>query len=227
MGGPAVQPLGQADLADFGAGHGSADHSSDPLVAPAGHSHQRVVVLAEDAVHLLPLLLLQAFLHQTRDFSIPLQQFQCHPVLRVGLRHVTLDQRLDLGQHLPVVGADLGTFGRVDIAVARYCVNRLHEFVHADVLGGDHRHHLDAQRCLQHLRLDVEALLLCYVHHIQRHDDRRGQWQQLRHQVQAALQDRRVHHHDHHVRSLLDDEIAGDDLLGRIGGQTVGARQVH
>ncbi len=85
--------------------------------------------------------------------------------------------------------------------------------LHTLVLRGHHWHHPDPCRLLQRAGINGTPFLLGHIHHVQRDDDRRREQQQFGHQVQVALQLRRIRYHDHHVGLLLDDEIAGDEFL--------------
>ena len=168
----------------------------EPLLAALGHSNRRVRMWAawalveiapQDVVDRLPVLMRQAAPHHPRDLPIPLQQFQRDPLLGVGVRHAPYDQCLNLLQDLLVIGPDLGRLGCIGNLSTRHPVDGLHQLPHAYVLGSDHWNHGYPQRCLQHLWLDLHALLLRHVHHVQSHDHRDGQGKQLRDQIQAPL----------------------------------------
>ena len=227
MGSPTVQSLGKADLASPGAVDGGPHHASDPLVSPTGDSHQRVVVTPEHVVHLLPSLLWHARPHHERDLVIPLQQLQRHPVPWVRRRHPVRYQPLDLVQDLLVISLDLGRPRGIGNLARHHLIHRLQEFPHAHVPRGNHRHHRHPERRLQHPRLDPHPLLPGHVDHVQANDHRCRQGDQFRHQVEASFQGRRVDQRNDHLRPLPNDEFAGDDLLGRVGGQAVRARKVH
>ncbi len=210
---PAVQTLGETDLSHLRADHCGADHAADPVVAAAGHGHQRIVVGHQDIVNLLPDRLGQQAAHHGCDLFIALQQLEGYPVGRVGSWHVGLHQSQNLVQHDLVVVPDLRATGLIGDVAAHQPLNGLGQLVYPLSPGGHHGHHRHAQSCLQHLRLHVSSLPVGHVYHVQAHDDRRGQRQQFGHQIQAALQYGRIHHGHHHIGPLLDDVVAGDDLL--------------
>ncbi len=72
----------------------------------------------------------------------------------------------------------------------------------------------------------MDAVLLGHVDHVEADHQRHVQRQQLRDQVEAALQRSRVDQRDHDVGALGDQVVAGDALLLRVGGQAVGSGQV-
>ena len=76
------------------------------------------------------------------------------------------------------------------------------------------------------MRLDVDALLLGHVDHVQAHHDRLRQGQKLGHQVEVALELCGVDDGDHHVGAFPDHVVAGDAFFFRVGGETVSAGEV-
>jgi len=76
------------------------------------------------------------------------------------------------------------------------------------------------------MRLDVDAVLLGHVAHVEPNDQRCVQCKHLRNQVEAALQRSGVNHHDGNIGALSDEIIARDALLFGVCAQAVGAGQV-
>ena len=87
-------------------------------------------------------------------------------------------------------------------------------------------HHLTAQRRAELLHVDPVAVLAGDIDHVQRDDHRDAQLGELRGQVEVALDVRRVHDVEDRVRLFIHQIAAGDDLLQRVGGEGVDARQV-
>ena len=95
-------------------------------------------------------------------------------------------------------------------------------------LDGHHRH---AELLRQPVDVDRDALPLGDVDHVQRDDDRHAQLQDLRRQVEIALQVGRIDDGDDDVGPRLagvvaEDDVDGDHLVGAARGQAVGAGQV-
>ncbi len=74
--------------------------------------------------------------------------------------------------------------------------------------------------------VDGVAAFFHQVHHVQRHHHRDAQLQKLGGEVEVALQVGAVHHVDDGAWTLLGEVIPGDDLLWRVGGEGVDARQI-
>ena len=75
-------------------------------------------------------------------------------------------------------------------------------------------------------RVDADALGSGAVADVEGQDERQAQLQQLRGEVQVALQVRGVDDVDDGVGLTAQQVVTGDDLLGREGREAVGARQV-
>ena len=103
----------------------------------------------------------------------------------------------------------------------------IHQLAHALALCGGDRYDRDAERGAHLLHVDGTAVGTDLIHHVQRQHHRYPQLEQLKRQVQIALDVGGVHNVDHAVRLLIEDKIAGDDLLLRIGPQGVDAGQIH
>ena len=79
--------------------------------------------------------------------------------------------------------------------------------------------------------VDRQPLRLGHVDHVQRHDDRHAQFQELRRQVQVAVEVGRIDDGQDHVRPRLlrpaaEEQIDGHHLVGAARGEAVGAGQV-
>ena len=85
---------------------------------------------------------------------------------------------------------------------------------------------LAAELTLELFDIDAVAVLLDEVHHVQRDDHGDAELGELGGQVQVALEVRGVDDVQNRVRTLGDQIVTGDDLLQRVGGERVDARQV-
>ena len=79
----------------------------------------------------------------------------------------------------------------------------------------------------QAVDVDLVAVLLHQVHHVQGDHNRNAKVQDLAGQIQVTLKVGGVHQVDDGVRAAFEQVIARHDLLGRIRGQRVDARQVR
>ena len=75
--------------------------------------------------------------------------------------------------------------------------------------------------------IDLVAVFLDDVHHVDRNDHRNPQLRKLCGKVQVAFKIRTVDDVQNCVRPLVDEVVSCDDLLKRIRGQRVNAGQVH
>ncbi len=164
---------------------------------------------------------------QLQEGSVAFEQFERYPFGRVGRRDVTVDLAGDLIHDQAVVGPDLGparddrTFPGEDL------FDRLHQLAHSGCAGCRHGHDRYAQGGFQDFRRDADALLIGHVHHVQCHHQRNRQADQLRDQVQAALQVGGADDGHDQAGVFAQNELAGNDLLRRVGRQAVRAGQVH
>ena len=102
----------------------------------------------------------------------------------------------------------------------------LHELVEVLVVESgdlDHRH---AKHLGKLLRVDDVTALLQKVAHVEADDDRTSCLQDLGREVEVALEIRDVDEVDHGIRTISEKIVAGDDLLRRVRGEGVDARQV-
>ena len=75
-------------------------------------------------------------------------------------------------------------------------------------------------------RVDLVAVFLDDVHHVDGDDDRNAKLGQLGRQVQVALQVRAVDDVQNRVRALADQIVTGNDFLQRVRGKGIDARKV-
>ena len=175
--------------------------------------------------------------------QLPLVLVQLQPA---GKLRVTLDElrRAEAGGYAEPVGMILNEMDdRVDAAVDRrivraevrhsgqrlfprgvdYAVDKLR---HALALHGADGHDRYADETAELLHIDRAAVCVDLVHHVERDDRRHTQFEKLERKVEVALDIRRVDYIDDAVGLLVDDEVARDYLLLRIGAQGVYARQI-
>ena len=132
---------------------------------------------------------------------------------------------MDAAVHRRITGAEVIYLGQ---GLAAGGVHRLiQQFRYALALHGADGHHRNTQASAQLLHVDGAAVGTHLVHHIQRQHHRHPQLQKLQRQVEISLDVGSVHNIDDAVGLFLEDEVAGDDLLLRIGTQGVYARQIH
>ena len=143
----------------------------------------------------------------------------------VRLRRL-LHQMLDRVQRLVRrPGADIQL--RRETVVLRRVHRAAHQLVQALALARADRHHRHAQPLLHGRQVDDVAVAAHLVHHVEGYHHRPPQLEQLKGQVEVAFKVGGVHDVDDHVGLLLDDEVAADDFLHRIGAEGIDARQIH
>ena len=111
------------------------------------------------------------------------------------------------------------------------------QLVHAAALERRRLHHGAAQPGRQLGHIDLVAVLLHQVHHVQRHHHRQAQVEDLRRKVEVALEVCGVHEVDDRVGTagalparscrIAQQVVARHDLLGRVRRERVDARQVR
>ena len=153
--------------------------------------------------------------------------------------------RAEAGRHTDAVGmvgdqmrdgVDAAVNGGIIRAEVRHLGQRsaaghgdrlIHQFAHALALCGRNRHNRDAERGAHLPHVDGAAVGTHLIHHVQRQHHRDPQLKQLKRQVQIPLDVGGIHNVDYAVRLLIENKVAGDDLLLRIGPQRVNAGQIH
>jgi len=66
-----------------------------------------------------------------------------------------------------------------------------------------------------------------HVAHVERQYERTTEFDQLRRQVEVPFEVGSVDDVDHEIRLYFEYEVSGDEFFDRVGGQAVGAGQVH
>ena len=204
-----------------------ADDALDVGVALRGDNGLRVVV------HLL-FAVLDVFFDVRKDVRRHAQRLNR---LRVPLEH--LDRRPAAGGFL-----DLAVQRLLDVregVLHRTCEHVRTLALHALLRLGDgelrrlprafalqrrNLQHRTSQRLRELCRVDLVAVPADDVHHVHRHDHRQPQFQQLRGEVEVALQVRAVHDVQDGVRLLVDEVVARHDLLERVRRERVDAGKV-
>ena len=97
----------------------------------------------------------------------------------------------------------------------------------AGALQGGDLHDLAAQLAGQLGHVDLVAVLLDDIHHVDGDDNGDTQLGQLRGQVQVTLQVRTIDDVQDGVGTLVDQVVTGHHFLQRVGGQGVNTGQVH
>ena len=207
-----------------------------PVAGPDDPGDVNVALVGDDALGVVVQLLLGGFdvlLNVRPDVLGDIQRFEN---LFVALEH------LDGVPALPLLGH--GVHGRL-FDVGDRVLDRAGEFVRRDGLAalcgldgglggfpdavalerGD-LHDRAAELAGQLRRIDPVAVFAHDVHHVHRDDDRNAQLGELRGEVQVALEIRPVDDVQNGVGARADQIISRHDLLERVGGQRINARQV-
>ena len=105
-------------------------------------------------------------------------------------------------------------------------VRGVEQSVDADPRAGRAGHHRDAELPLEPCRVDRNPVAPGLVHQVDVDHHPVGDVEDLQHEVQVALEPRRVDHRHRHVGPSEQDELAGHLFVRAAGLQGVGARQV-
>ena len=131
----------------------------------------------------------------------------------------------DLGQGLfHIIGEAQG--GRRDGPLLARLDGGLHHVFHTAAFERGGLHDRAAQALREGVHVDLVAVFLHEVHHVEGHDRGDAQIDDLGGEVQVALEVRRVHQVDDRVGLAAHEVVAGDDLLGGVGRERVHAGQV-
>ena len=84
-----------------------------------------------------------------------------------------------------------------------------------------------AQLAGEFLDVDLVAVLLDDVHHVDGHDHRDAELGQLRGEVEVPLQVGAVDDVQNRIGTLRDQVVPGDDLFECVGGQRINTGKVH
>ena len=129
------------------------------------------------------------------------------------------------------VADDVGEAGALEHRFARThfacgAVRPLHHLLYAFLFERGNFDDGDADCRFQLLRVKLVAALFYHIHHVEGDDDGNVDFHQLGGQVQVALEVGRVDDVDDAVRLFIDDEVAGDDLLGGVRREGIDAGQI-
>ncbi|OLN24466.1 hypothetical protein DVDV_4198 [Desulfovibrio sp. DV] len=164
------------------------------------------------------------------DLLVGFEILDGHPagIVAAGQKALVLN---DLGHALDdriefrTVGQADGLPGSAAFRVGyRHC---LHEFLAALPHPGHTGNDRHTQKLGQLLDVNGHPVALDLVHHVEAKDHGRADLHELHGQIEAAFQGRGINHVDDNVGMLVHDDVAGDQLFHGIGGQGVGAGEVH
>ena len=74
--------------------------------------------------------------------------------------------------------------------------------------------------------INLVAVFLNNIHHVEGNDNRNPHFQQLGGQIQVALDIGSIHQVENNIRFLVNDIIPGDDLFQCVGGEGINARKI-
>ncbi|MNG78485.1 hypothetical protein D3C79_370640 [compost metagenome] len=94
-------------------------------------------------------------------------------------------------------------------------IDGLFQQANAVGLGRNHGYHRTAKALGQGGDIDLNILALGNILHVQGHDARNTQLQQLQRQVEVAFQVGGIDHVDQHIRITAQDVMTGDLLIQR------------
>ena len=236
-----VYALGDMDLLRVLSGHAALGDGRGPSAALAGDvevgAHAPLVLErlpqglrpGQDVLGHVPSL----FAHQGRDLRVALHQFDGDPRKREGPLKGRLagrkrigQQQLQLLQGTLQVGIELGHGDARPRIRPGHIGDRPEKLLTPTPMGDSRRDDGDAQlpREPRNVHGDIEAL--GHIHHVEVEDEGNLHLQELERQVQAALEVGGVHDVDDRRQGLLQEHVAGDALLGRVGCQAVGSGEV-
>ncbi len=215
-----IDPLRPVHRGRSGARHRLRAGSVDEAVAAIGQ--RKLSIIADDRLQVRPhppdalqqvLAARDVALNVRAHLLIVLEQLQRHPArghAREPARSVhDLRDLADVALKLPPVAH----IARREPSLARNRDRDLQQVLHALGLAGHRSDHRHAEQCAEQLSVDRAAHRFGHVHHVQRDDDRHAKLDELRGQVEVALEVRGVHDVNDHVGPLVNDEVARDDFL--------------
>ncbi len=171
-----------------------------------------------------------AFLDQALCVLQALQQLQRQPSGGTALGQLLV--ALDLSRQLQQLRFDIvpvahGHGSNPRVLFLGHRKDRALQLLHALGAVADGRDHGAAQQGLQRLQVDLDALALCVVHHVQHEHDGAPQFQQLRRQVEVALQIGGIQHVDDEIWLRAGEVAAGNAFVFALGRKAVRAGQIH
>ena len=140
------------------------------------------------------------------------------------LRHIVDDCLLDMRDRVLDGAGEIVL--RNGLSALCRCDRGLGRLVNAGALQCGDLNDLAAELTGQLLHIDLVAVLLNDIHHVDCNDDRNAQLNELCGQVEVALQIRAVDDIEDRVRALADQIVTRNDLLQRIRRERVDAGQV-
>ena len=158
-------------------------------------------------------------------FVLGLEQLDGVPACS-GRGHLVAQNAFDLRERFLDGGVELHLRGG-NLVALRSVDGGLHDVFHAATLQGRRGDDGAAELFGQAGDVDLVAVFLHQVHHVQRDDNRHAQVHDLAGQVQVALKVRCVDQVDDGIGAALKQVVARHDFLGRIRRQRVDARQVR
>ena len=166
-----------------------------------------------------------------QNFFVVLQVFQGHPAGRVLVREQPGlgDQRGHARQGLVNVRT-VGDFQRRPFRSPAFFGQGDgggQGFLEPFAVSGHRGHGLEAGERFQAVDVDADALGSGLIHHVQRQNDGRAHFQHLHGKVKVALKHAGVDDIQHRAGTILGQHPAGHHFLQRIGGEGIGAGQVH
>ena len=207
--------------------HRVVDNTGDLIVAGRGHDGFRVIVklgLERIADGIDRFIVGIRQLELGNRALLALEHLDGEPAGRRG-RNPRAEDVDDLRERrLDLVGeADLRRGGNTPLAEF---YRGLHKLIHAAALerrgGNDRATELTGEL----VDVDLVAVLLDEVHHVESDDHRKSQFENLRGQIQVALQVGRVDQVDDDVRVAIEKIVASDDFLRRIRRERIDAGEV-
>ena len=107
-------------------------------------------------------------------------------------------------------------------------MNRMsNQFLNSLTLNCGNRNYRDLQNLFHLINPDRPSVPPHLIHHIQRQHNRYAQFQHLHGQIQIPLYVRRVDDVDDRRRLFLENILAGNDFLARVGRQRIYPRKIH
>ena len=107
----------------------------------------------------------------------------------------------------------------------------MHNCVHQDIqsffLSGTDRNDRDTKHLRKTVKVNLHSPLFHDIHHIQCHDHRFSQFDQLERQIKIPLQCGCIHHIDYHIHVITVNVLTGYFFFHRIGGETVSSRKIY
>ena len=177
-----------------------------------------------------PLAIVRAATQSLLDLSVALKELHGVIAGREGLRQLasvvaqrTVQAAQPLLDHRTHVDVNVP---HAVVAVLEDVDHRVEQGLDAAVIARLDGHHRHAEHASQIVVVELRTASLQLVVHIQGHNHARVDVDQFGRQVEVALEVRGHHRVDDHVGGLFGNVAAHETLLGRIGRQGVGSREI-